>query len=192
MKKEISVRLLRRLINYDRQTGEMRWKPRPVWMFAHGKHGRETLAKVWNDRYAGQLTMHSPDGHGYLRGHIFKRSYGKHRLVFAFHHGRWPAGDIDHINGNPSDNRIENLRDVSQSENHKNRAVQRNNKSGCTGVRWHKACGHWEALMKVDRQWKFLGSFKNKEDAIACRKAAEKRYGFHENHGRERSACTTP
>ena len=183
MKALPSARLLRRLIDYDPNTGEMRWKPRPVWMFAHGKHGRETLAKVWNDRYAGQAAG-SPIGFGYWGVSVFKSRFYAHRVAWTLVHGSAPSDQIDHINGNKRDNRIGNLRDVSQSENNKNQALQRRSKARSHGVRWHKRDRAWTAHIKTNGVQKHLGTFASEQAAIDARKAAERELGFHPNHGR--------
>jgi hypothetical protein len=182
MTKMPSARLLRRLIDYNPDTGEMRWKARPVWMFAHGKHGPETLAAVWNGRYAGKIAG-SPIGNGYWGVSIFKTKYGAHRLAWVLCNENLQHC-IDHINGNKLDNRICNLRDVPHAENSKNQPLQRRSKSKSHGVRWHKRDKAWTAHIKVNGAQKHLGTFLSQQDAIAARKAAERKYGFHPNHGR--------
>lgn len=182
-KKLPSARLLRRLIEYNPQTGEMWWKERPVWMFSEGKHGREVLASVWNGRYAGKPAGTSK-GNGYLGTSIFKNGFYLHRIAFAISRGRAPLEFIDHINGDKTDNRIANLRDVSPQTNMRNVKRQKNNTSGYQGVRWHPVDRNWQALIKVSGRQIHLGSFASKPGAIAARKAAERRFGFHPNHGR--------
>ena len=182
-RKEVSVRVLRRLIDYDPTTGEMWWKERPIWLFAEGRHGRETNARVWNDKYAGQAAMASPSN-GYLTGHIFKRTYLAHRVAFALSEGRWPEGEVDHINGDKRDNRAPNLRDVSKSENARNLPLTARSRHGALGVRWHKRDRRWQAHINLSGCQIHLGTFARKQDAIAARKAAERKYAFHPNHGR--------
>lgn len=83
-----------------------------------------------------------------------------------------------HINGNVSDNRIENLRDATQSNNLCNKRMQSNNTSGYKGVGWHKAAGRWVARITIRKQHTHLGLFDTPEEAYAAYcKAAEKLHG---------------
>jgi len=91
---------------------------------------------------------------------------------------------IDHINGDYNDNRISNLRMVTQKINSRNQALKRNNKSGCPGVYWCKDRNKWCVEVHVDYKKLFIGRFDTLEKAVAARKQANPRYGFHQNHGR--------
>lgn len=184
MKKLPSSRVLIRLIDLDEQTGTMRWKKRPVWMFKNGGHGREVTAKNWNNRFADKPALHAISLFGYRVGAIFQVNYFAHRIVWTMTYGRAPDGIIDHINGDRTDNRIENLRQVSCSENFKNASLSKRNKSGSIGVHWCATNARWIAQIGLDGKSKHLGSFKTLEDALACRKEAEAECGFHKNHGR--------
>lgn len=82
----------------------------------------------------------------------------------------------DHINRNPLDNRKENLRKTTITENNRNCSISKNNTSGIIGVYWNKRNNNWRASITVDRKRIELGSFKNKEDAIVARLNAEKKY----------------
>lgn len=105
-----------------------------------------------------------------------------HRVIYTMHFGDIPEGyDIDHINGDPSDNRLENLRAVPHRINRRNSKKNSNNTSGHTGVYPHGK--KWVAKIKVDHKSKHLGVFTNIDDAILARKKAEETYGFHNNHG---------
>lgn len=114
---------------------------------------------------------------------IKKRYYLAHRLIWVMVNGRFPENEIDHINGNSIDNRIENLRDVSTSVNHKNYRLAKNNTSGYVGVTWFKSTKKWKAAIKVNKKDIHLGYFLAKDSAIKARKDAERKYGFHKNHG---------
>jgi hypothetical protein len=115
------------------------------------------------------------------------KKYYVHRLVWLMTYGDWPKGGIDHIDGNGLNNKIENLRDVAQSENTKNRRLNRNNKSGQCGVHWFKQTSKWRADIKIDGRKISLGYFDDFNDAVEAREEAELKYGFHQNHGKVRA-----
>ncbi len=121
---------------------------------------------------------------GYGRLQIGGRFMTSHRIIWLMHYGEWPVDEIDHINGNRAENRIENLREVSHLENMRNLKISKANTSGTTGVGWKKKDKKWFACISLPQGMKYLGYFSNKDDAIAARRAAEKEYGFHPNHGR--------
>jgi hypothetical protein len=100
-------------------------------------------------------------------------------------YGSWPEDQIDHINGNGLDNRLENLRAVSNGENLRNQKIPKNNTSGTIGVSFYKRHQKYQASIKINGIRKHLGYFKNKEEAIAARAVANIKYNFHENHGRK-------
>jgi hypothetical protein len=109
---------------------------------------------------------------GQLAGSIHKTGYqhitwmGKshkaHRLIFMFHHGYMPDF-IDHINNVRNDNRIENLRAATRSENNFNASMCKNNKSGYRGVNWHKHSKSWIVRVMTHGKSKIIGYFKDLE-----------------------------
>ena len=169
---------LRKLLSYDPDTGLMTWKHRPLEMFADERSG-----KIWNTRFSGGAAG-SIRKDGYFRLAIFDVRYLSHRVAWAMHHGEWPDDQVDHINGDPSDNRIENLRVVSNAENARNAKRAKNNTSGVTGVSLHSDGQKWVVQISMKGKSRYLGRFTNFDDAVAVRAAAEVKYGFHPNHGR--------
>jgi len=107
-------------------------------------------------------------------------SYLAHRLAWLYVNGEWPKF-IDHRNHNRTDNRISNLGSVTRLENQRNMRLSASNTSGVTGVNWGE--NRWNAHITINFKKKHLGSFIVFKDAVKARKIAEKKYGFHENHG---------
>ena len=175
----IDVETLRELIAYDADTGKLFWLPRDA-KFCKNEH----QANAWNAKYARSEAGVAIDTHGYKTITILKKPYLAHRLIWAMHYGVWPNGQIDHINGDRSDNRIHNLRDVSQSENQRNSKRRSDNKSGVPGVSWHSRYLKWQATISSSGKRKCLGYFNDLNEAIQTRRAAEQACGYHENHGR--------
>jgi hypothetical protein len=114
------------------------------------------------------------------------KKYSAHRLAWFYVHGCWPVDEIDHINGNGCDNRLDNLREVDNAENKKNLRKFASNTTGTTGVYHCKSSGKWYSQITIDRETKHLGYYFDKSQAIKARKTAEKLHGFHANHGTER------
>jgi hypothetical protein len=132
----------------------------------------------WNSRCAGKragsFNKHSRGE--WLIG-IDTINYGFHRVVFLYHHGYMPD-EVDHIDLNRSNNRIENLREANRNQNNFNKTKQSNNTSGHKGVRWRKDRAHWVAGITANGVSHYLGSFATKELAIeAYEKAAKELHG---------------
>lgn len=174
---DVSPEILREFLTYDPDTGLLLWKSRDRKWFKDDRSW-----KIWNSRFAGKQAFTS-NRNGYLCGRIFDKAHQAHRVAWAIYYGDWPKGFIDHINGKRSDNTISNLRSVSSSINGRNKRLLKNNVSGHHGVSLCKSMARWYASIKVDGKTIGLGKFRQKKDAIAARKAAEVKYGFHANHG---------
>jgi hypothetical protein len=175
---------LRQLLRYEPETGKLFWRERPASSFKPAARSAEHRAANWNAKNAGRPAFTSDNGDGYLTGRVLGNLYRAHRVIWAMHHGAWPSGDVDHINGNRMDNRIANLRDATKSENARNSAKRRDNTSGICGVCWHRHSGKWMVRIKAGGKSVFLGRFANLEDAVKAREMAEKRIGgFTERHG---------
>lgn len=172
------------LIRLESQSGKLYWLPRPLDMFAAGKLGVAAYAKSWNNKFAGKEAFTSISGSGYRNGRIFRRGYLAHRVVWLLHTGAWPSDQIDHINGDRTDNRISNLREATNGENARNQKLKATNKSGACGVRWKAQEGKWEARIKISGREVSLGRFDDISLAIAARAKAESKYGFSARHGR--------
>ncbi len=155
-------------------------------LLKHLRYVPETGEFFWIKRVRGiKLGMKagSFDVYGYGQLRIFGRLYKEHRLVWYYVTGRYPDGQIDHINHDRRDNRFENLRTVNNSLNHMNRPIQKNNTSGHVGVCYRKRVGKYEAYISVSGSRKNLGLFESIDKAIECRKKANEMYGYSPNHG---------
>ena len=173
-----SPELLRKLLRYEPDTGKLFWRERDRELFETNKS-----FSIWNKRNANRETG-TINAHGYVLVRVSGSSYPAHRVAWAIYHGKWPKNDIDHINGNRTDNRICNLRDVTRSENMKNAKMRSDNTSGYMGISWFKARKKWHPQIKHNGKLIHLGFFDSLDEAIAARKDAEVRYGYHPNHGR--------
>ena len=125
-----------------------------------------------------------PNKAGYLRIRINGKLYMNHRLIWFLHHGTWPTA-IDHINGNNQDNRIENLRECTYSQNMHNCKTKKNNTTGIKGVQWRKDRNRYRARILVEGKEIFVGSFVTLEEAEqAIKKARDHYHREFANHGR--------
>ena len=120
----------------------------------------------------------------YWRVDFRGKNFLSHRIAWFLYYGEWPKGKIDHINHDSTDNRIQNLRDVSQSENLRNSKKSIKNTSGVTGVSKSSTPGKWCAWIGDKSKRISLGTFKTFEEAVAARKQAEIDLGYHYNHGK--------
>jgi hypothetical protein len=184
-KKPPSPSVLRQLIDYDPQTGALVWRVRDVSFFTDGKMSAINGMRRWNKRYAGKAALNYKGTQGYFRGAIFGRGYLAHRVAWAIYSGAWPENEIDHINGDRSDNRIANLRSATRQENGKNCAIGTRNTSGTIGVRWYNRDRVWVAQVSINGKQKHIGNFKSKDEAIEARAKANLECGYHANHGRK-------
>lgn len=129
------------------------------------KHSRGSNAKAGNR--AGRLLRT-----GYRSVHVSGRRYQEHRLVYLWHHGFMPK-QVDHINRDKSDNRIENLRAADHSNNQMNTDT-RGSQSGLRGVRFVPKTGRWAARIYRNGKEIRIGTFATPEEASAAYKEAAK------------------
>lgn len=171
-----SKEYLNKMLAYDPETGDLMWKARTPDMFpaTTATRTQEHSCAQWNARWANKPAM-TKSNDGYVFGTLNYAYVSAHRVIWKMMTDIDPD-IIDHINGVRNDNRFENLRNVNETANHRNRRLGSNSKSGTLGVHFAKRIQKWTAYIT-------LGSFDTKEEAIAARKAAEQFLGFHENHG---------
>lgn len=172
------VSYLTECLDYERDSGLMFWKVRPLNHFQCKPEFQQRTFKAWNKKYAGKLAMnHSQSPHGYKVGRLDKVNYLAHRIIWKLVNGVDPD-EIDHINGQRTDNRIDNLRSVTPQKNQRNRSPRHDSVSGIVGVYFIPKTGHWQTNIRVGGRPKYLGTFSKLSDAVCARKKAEKKYGY--------------
>lgn len=169
---ELRYEEVARLFTYDRETGVLYWRIR------NSNNTRRNYV-------AGSI---KGNNNGYRRVCIKGKIYMEHRIIMVLCFGHIPENaEIDHINHVRDDNRLCNLRFVTGSENSRNKSVSSKSTTGVTGVHFSKARKKYVAQIKVNRKIIHLGIFKTLEEAAAARREAELKYGFHSNHGLNKS-----
>lgn len=163
--------------------GLLYWKERPVNDFA-----TVSASKVWNAQFPGRVAG-TPRRSSKTLKYVFTAWHGKkigvHRVVWEMHNGKIKEGlQIDHIDGNGENNRIENLRLVTRQDNSKNRKLNANNVLGVAGVYVVRSSGLYCAHIRSGGIGINLGHYKTIFDAVCARRSAEELHGFHVNHGK--------
>lgn len=188
MKEYPSKSELINLFIYNEETGDLIWKTRGEEYFK-SKRGHA----IWNSRYtgciAGSVGTHGSNSSkkSYVKVSINKSMFYAHRIIYIIFNGSIDGDlEIDHINGNGLDNKIENLRLVSRVENLKNRRRCSINSSGFNGVSFDKKSKKWHSYINTKNRRYNLGLFDDISEAIRAREEANKMKNFHINHGQNR------
>lgn len=156
----LSADRARELLSYDPHSGFLTWKL---------SRGRKAKAG-----FRAGYDHHT----GYRMVIVTGVQFMEHRLAWLVHHGEWPIDDIDHVNMRRNDNRIENLRPATRSQNCSNKNARRDNSTGIKGV-WLSR-GRWQAAITKDGKRRYLGSFTSIEDAQAAySRVATELYGSY-------------
>lgn len=157
---ELTQELLKQWLLYDPETGVFTWNA--------------CAADDRRDRPAG-----AQEAQGYVTIYVVGKARKAHRLAWLYMHGSWPTEEIDHINGNRTDNRLVNLREANRRQNNYNMRMRPDNTSGVKGVCWHRRLGKWQASARdADGRNVHIGYFSDKAAAAAARKIyAQKLYG---------------
>ena len=128
------------------------------------------------DRFGGKNIQ------GYISGYFLGKRYLEHRLVWFYHYGEWPKDQIDHINGIRDDNRIENLREVTNQQNVCNSLGSSSSKSRYKGLTWYKSRSKWQVRVRHMDKTHHVGYFHNEIDAAKAYDVKAKE--LHKDYGR--------
>ena len=146
---------LKELLSYDPDSGIFIWKI-------------STNNRVKSGSFAGSLRLDD-----YIEIMVDGKKYQAHRLAWLYTHGYDTENQIDHLNGIRNDNRISNLREVSQSCNLQNQKINSNNTSGFPGVTWVKRKQKWVAQIQIQGKVHGLGYYDTALDAALARYTEE-------------------
>ncbi len=169
--REIAIGFLHQCLSYDKETGSLCWRHRPISHF-----GSDRQTRRWNTRYAGKIagSVFCSETKGYRVVLINKRGYQAARIIVALMTESWPTAEVDHINGVRDDNRWNNLRLATDGENSQNRKLRRDNKSGYMGVSWNIGVNKWIANITTYGIRRTLGCFNDPSEAHSAYLEAKK------------------
>lgn len=156
-------------MTYREETGVFRWK-------------KALSNRVKVGEVAGSFTDR------YVIISIDSKRYVAHRLAWLYVTGKFPNGEIDHVDQDTKNNRFNNLRDVTSKVNAQNKPKRRDNKSGITGVSWDKTTKKWVVRIKdAEGKYRNRGRFTSICEAKSARDKALKELGYSERHGKQPS-----
>jgi len=172
-----SPELLRKLLRYEPETGKLFWLPRDRDFF---KSFRSYMS--WNARDANTEAFTAIDTSGYKNGRILSVSLKAHRVIWAMQTGEYPKHQIDHIDHDRTNNKIENLRSATKHENMANRLPSKNSTSKYLGVYWATAAKSWRSCIRKNGKTHNIGIYKCEiEAAKAYDETAKKLHGDFAN-----------
>ena len=154
---------LKEALSYDKLTGQFIWKklsPRAFSIRVGDTAGSQSVQGYWRIRINGKL-------------------YTAHRLAWLYCYGQFPDCEIDHINGDKSDNRLCNLRIATKKQNQENVTERIDNKSGCRGVFWNTGQQKWTAQVGHCGKRHHIGYFDVLDDAVKAVKEARNKLFTH-------------
>lgn len=162
---------------FEYRDGELYWRQPPDSFFDNPRAIKGFVTRHVGKRAGRKTTEYREVG---IRG----KRYAEHRIIYFLHTGEQPEY-VDHIDGNPLNNRIENLRSATNSTNQANAKMRHDNSSGYKGVSWHKGKQKWRATITIAGKSKHLGLFESLEEAVSVRRAAaNETFGDYIDHDR--------
>lgn len=176
--------IIKAWFNYNDETGEITWKD---WVSDDWYTHKKYHARFLNERAGKRVAFYKLN-----TGHLEVSVAGKtgvraHLIVWVLKHGSLPENQIDHIDGDVLNNRPENLRDVPNYINGRNKRISSHNSSGFTGVCLNNNKTKWRARIEMHRKEIHLGTFDTLEDAVKARERfleENKHLGFTARHGK--------
>lgn len=157
------------LFRYDPETGRFFRKAKLSW--------KRNLIKV------DEKEIVSTNAYGYIEVNFSGKPCAIHRIIFLMLTGKFPENDVDHLDGNRTNNKLSNLRLVTRKENLRNVGIRSDNLTGFHGVSLRKDTGKFTVYIDVDGIRYRGGNFLSLKDAIEKRDKMSKKYNFHPNHG---------
>jgi hypothetical protein len=166
------VELLNEKFTYAPETGEFHWKARPRQDFA-----TYNAYSTWNSRFAGKVAgweLNGARGKRYICLTLDYNKFLAHRAAWKMMTGKDPISKIDHEDGNGLNNKWDNLREATQSQQHQNKKIKSDNQTGYKNVR-RLPHGRYAAYIKVDGKFKHLGVYDTPQEAheVYCTVAKE-------------------
>jgi len=174
-----TLEYLKECFEYFPDSGKLVWSHRPENHFVSSReHKRYCSTRLGKE--AGRIRFD-----GYLELRLDYVYYGVHRIVYKLMTGEEPENFIDHINGDKSDNRWDNLREATSTQNNHNRKISKNNTTGYKGVSWNSHFGKYKSSIRVGEGRRiFLGYFDSLEEAKdSYNKAADQHHKEYKNYG---------
>lgn len=169
----LTQEILKEHLYYDPETGVFTWLKSQYRPYSIGTR-------------AGKIHARS----GYERIGLLQKVYSSHRLAWMYVHGYFPEGEVDHINGYRSDNRINNLRTTDDTGTATNKCIACNNKSGFKGVDFYSRYQKWRARCQVSYGSTLLGYFDTPEEASEAYQAFAR--GHHKEFYRDTTSKKIP
>jgi len=176
----ISQSYLRSILLYNEDDGIFYWLKRDRSFFESDKG-----FKIFNSKFSGKKAgnVHFSGSNNYITIRVLGKLYYAHRLAWLYKNGEWPSV-IDHIDGNGLNNKIFNLRSVTNEINAKNQKIRRSNTSGRIGVYLNKEINKW--IAQGHKNGKTFVILSSDDFGLACeaRDKYETENKYHHNHGR--------
>lgn len=170
-----TAEVVRQLLEYDMETGRLHWLHRSEVFFTGSHDACERKCRMWNGRFAGKEAFVQINRDGYRYGILLNRSYSAHQIAWLIYSGEWstPEMQIDHINGDKTDNRRVNLRLLPREVNLSARVRRSYKNGGGRGICFNKGNNKWQVSVPVGQgKSRYIGCFSSKEDAVRARDKA--------------------